>query len=731
MDTLAQRRYRDETQRLIGQRGPLAVLVFVVGVGVATLLEYLYHPERVVALAIVCTVESIICVSALALYRSRRTRHSVVRVTLGVCTALLLCVTSYASYAGASPPALAFLFIVYVLTTALLFPWNARSQGALAASALLFYGLFIATSAANELPVAYELFAVCAAAALSVLGVAVLDRQRGTVFAQREELDQQVAAFRDLTATFHGFEPQRVLLGTCRATLRAFHLQRLWVVWRLGGSGTRQGYTVRDDGENFTVTPLDDPDLLWAETACWNGSMEARIAARAEPRLPVSLREQGVHTVLCIPLSFEGERLGAICADRNGKPFELHKRELALASVLASGTAIALTNARLYQQVAAASEEKSVFLARTAHELRNPLQAMLWDLDQERTSSSERLRQHANATLRIAEELQDFAEVATRQITVHPEPVNLAETFEQLKTIARSQLDDAPVTLRARVGAGAEAVVTDPLRLRQVLGNLLSNAVKCTARGAIDLDASRRGSEIVLAVRDTGPGIEAEELAAIFKPFCRGRSYGRARGLGLGLAIAGEIAEVLGGRIEVESTLGEGSTFRLHLPAGQSSACEDSRPLPAVGPPPPAPATAPRVPRAAELRTPEAVTDLPTVLLVEDDDACRARAAAALARDRFRVVQARDGFEGARQAQLCRPDVVVLDLGIPGMNGRELLATLRRTRPDLTVIVTTGELGSEHEVACDAWLGKPYSADALLSAIRRSAIGSETVAAAV
>jgi len=723
MDTLAQRRYRDETQRLIAQRGPLAVLVFVVGVGVATLLEYLYHPERVVALAIVCTVEAVICVCALALYRSRRAQQSVVRLTLVVFTALLLCVTIYASHAGASVPALAFLFIVYVLTAALLFPWNARSQGAMAVSALLFYGLFVATSAVHELPVAYELFAVAAAAALSVLGVAVLDRQRGTVFAQREELDQQLATFRDLTATFHGFEPQRVLLGTCRATLRTFHLRRLWVVWRLGGSGARQGYTVRDEGEDFTVTPLGNPDLLWAETASWNGGTEARIATGAEPRLPASLREQGAHTVLCIPLSYEGERLGAICADRDGKPFELHRRELELASVLASGTAIALTNARLYQQLAASSEEKSIFLARTAHELRNPLQAMLWDLDEARTSAGERLRQHATATLRIAEELQDFAEVATRQITVHPEPIDLTETLEQLKAIARTELGDAPVTLRTHVGAGAEAVVTDPFRLRQVLGNLLSNAVKCTARGTIALEASRRGSEIALAVRDTGPGIETEELAAIFQPFCRGRSPGRARGLGLGLAIAGEIAAVLGGRIEVESTIGEGSTFRLHLPADPSSAREDAPPPPAARPPAAAPPTA----SAAAPRASVATEGVPTVLLVEDDDACRERAAAALARDRFRVVQARDGFEGVRQAQLCRPDVVVLDLGIPGVNGRQLLAILRRDRPDLPVIVTTGELGSQHEVSCAAWLAKPYSVDALLRAIRRSALGAETV----
>jgi CheY-like chemotaxis protein len=89
----------------------------------------------------------------------------------------------------------------------------------------------------------------------------------------------------------------------------------------------------------------------------------------------------------------------------------------------------------------------------------------------------------------------------------------------------------------------------------------------------------------------------------------------------------------------------------------------------------------------------------------------------------FRVVEARDGFEGVRQNRLCRPDLVILDLDLPGMGGREVLATLMRDRPDLPVIITTGQASSRHEIGCRAWLGKPYSAAVLVDTARAAVCG--------
>ena len=712
MDTLALRRYREEAEGLIGRRGPLGILVFVAGVGGASLLEYGFHPERQAFLAFICAVELAICLCALAYHRWGRRRWSSITVTRAVHIALLSCVTVYATHTGASASALTFLFIAYVFTSALLFAWDARDQAVIATSALVLFGFFIANTADSDLPVAYELLGVVAAALLSILGSGILDRQRRTVFAQREQLDRHLATFRDLTATLHGLDPQRTLLGVCQATLNAFHLRRLWVIWMLAESGTHQGYVLHEDGEALRLAPLDDADALWAESVSSNADNEARFVRAVDPGIPASLRAQGVRDILYVPLAFEGERLGLIYADRNGEAFELHRRELALASVLASGTAIAMANARLYQQMITASAEKSIFLARTAHELRNPLHALLWDLDQRTLPPAERLRQHARATLRIAEELQDLAEVATKQIAVRAEPLNTLELFDQLQAAARIQLGDAPVRLQAHVAAGAEIIVTDPFRVRQVLGNLLSNAVKFTTDGAIELEAERCGSAIVLSVRDTGPGIEPAELSAIFTPFRRSAARARTRGLGLGLAIAREIATILGGRIEVDSIVGIGSTFRLHLPASAS-----------VVPEPLAPATRPETAPATLDAEASPAARVPAVLVIEDDDLCRTRAARALADANFRVVEARDGFDGLRQHRLCRPDLVILDLDLPGIDGREVLATLSRDRPDLPVIISSGVMRRDEDT-CFAWLAKPYSAADLIETARDAVFGT-------
>src|SRR5262249_16292800 len=162
-----------------------------------------------------------------------------------------------------------------------------------------------------------------------------------------------------------------------------------------------------------------------------------------------------------------------------------------------NGAAIALANARLYQRVADASEEKSVFLARIAHELRNPLQALLWDLDQLDADPAplERIRQHAHMTVDLAKELQEFAEVETKRLRVRLEPIKVVQTLDQLRASIEPLLAGRPIDLRIDVAEGAEVLVTDPLRFRQILGNLLANAAKYTASGTIDLEVRRRDDD--------------------------------------------------------------------------------------------------------------------------------------------------------------------------------------------------------------------------------------------
>jgi signal transduction histidine kinase/ActR/RegA family two-component response regulator len=709
MDAHIEERYGSETRRLVVRRGRLGATLFGLGVGMAGVLELYYHPNRLRYLVLSFALELAVCIVTIACFRARRLRRFGIGLTRGACLALVACVTLYGALTGANRAEFAFLFIVFELTTALMFPWGAGNQGIMAVCCMLAETSLVLNDPARDgaLPGAYGLYAVTAAGLVSIVGAAFLDRQRRVVFRQREQLDQHLATFRDLTRTLHGFDPQRVLAVVCASTLETFRLWRLWVVWQTLGSGTVQGYLVRVTRLGVTWEPLIETRELWRWMAGWPSAEGAFLASSVEEDVPSVLRGAGATTMLCIPLGEGGERLGAICADRGGDPLAFTDRELALASVLASGAAIAMANAWLYQQVAAASEEKSVFLARIAHELRNPLQSILWDVDalhehdDVRQTQRERLRQNALMTLDIAKELQDFAEVETQRLAPVPEAITLAQTFDNLEVTALPLLEGRPITFHATVDSDATVVVTDPFRLRQIIGNLISNAAKFTTRGTVELKAQRIGSDIAISVRDSGLGIEAADLARIFTPFYRGsaRAVTGARGMGLGLAISQELATLLGGRLEVESVVGEGSIFRLLLPAADQ----------------------------IDASNPSAVEECPAlsgaaVLLIDDDQSYRARAATTLRQRGAIVREASEGFEGLRRAREERPDLVVLDLGLPGLSGLQVLAHLKGDRElaEIPVVIATAEADLEtrcRDAGCAGWILKPYSSIELLQVV--------------
>jgi signal transduction histidine kinase len=577
MDARAEARYVDETRRLAVRRGPVAVTSFALALLLADALEWHYAPGRLGAILTASAVELVVCAVAFGLYRSARHLRIAVQVSQVTAVVLLFCVTLYFRATAGTSAGLALVVVSVELVAALMFPWGLRGQLPVAVAGLVLYGSYVATApaaTASVLPPTYGFLAVAFGAGLSTIGAAFLDRYRRALFEQRDRLDRHVATFQNLTQTFHGFDPQRVLLVACISVLQDFAMRRLWAVWQTPERGAVQAYVARCDGGGVTMAAVADPGPLWSELSAWVQESEAFVVAADDPRLPGGIRAAAGGAVLCIPLRFEGETLGGFFADRDGVPFDLEPQLLGVAAVIARGVAIAMANARLYHQATAASEEKSTFLARIAHELRNPLHTMLWDVDTlEREGAGqpavfERLRQNALMTLSAAAELQEFSEVETQRAAIAPEPVSIPQVFDELRATAVALLGDRPVGFASEIGRGAETLVTDPYRLRQVLGNFLANAVQFTRRGGIHLGAERRGNEVAISVRDTGSGIDRAELAAIFAPFYRGsaRSASPRRGMGLGLAIAQDVAGLLGGRIEVESTVGSGSTFRLILP---------------------------------------------------------------------------------------------------------------------------------------------------------------------
>ncbi len=275
-------------------------------------------------------------------------------------------------------------------------------------------------------------------------------------------------------------------------------------------------------------------------------------------------------------------------------------------------------------------------------------------------------------------------------------PLDLVRVVDELVPMIRRLLGEA-VRFDVLRPARAAVVLADATQMEQVVMNLVANARDAMPQGgtltlAISLEATAAGEAVVLAVRDTGRGMDEETRVRVFEPFFTTRLT--TGGTGLGLATTRSIVEQCHGTIAVESAPGKGSEFRVELPL-----CGET-------PPPPEPAAAaPAV--AAPLR----------VLLVEDDDAIRRTLSRALEAKGLAVTAARSADEALEAAQRLAFDALVTDVVMPGLRGPELAARLREQRPGLPVVFISGyhdDGGALGEDATTAVLGKPLTAEALL-----------------
>jgi PAS domain S-box-containing protein len=231
-------------------------------------------------------------------------------------------------------------------------------------------------------------------------------------------------------------------------------------------------------------------------------------------------------------------------------------------------------------RAAAADQAKSQFLSRVSHELRTPLNAILGfaqllDLD---PGTSERQRgwiahvlSSGQHLLALMNDILDISSLQTGQLPTTNERLPLRVVVEEAWAMLAAAAKDAGITVVDEVPPGDALVVqADRRRLKQIVSNLLSNAIKYNRRGGwVRLHAQAVGNAVDLSGADSGPGLSEAERARLFTPFERlGARHGPVAGTGLGLALSRQLAEAMGGSIEVESTPGEGSTFRVRLPAG-------------------------------------------------------------------------------------------------------------------------------------------------------------------
>jgi signal transduction histidine kinase len=393
-------------------------------------------------------------------------------------------------------------------------------------------------------------------------------------------------------------------------------------------------------------------DLLGDARIVYPPDMRARIVA-------------GRHRVgLAVPLAVQGRITGALFVGAlPGRAFSA--AEVGLASTFADQAASAIANAELFQETQRTNRAKDEFLAMLGHELRNPLNAIgsaasLLGLGNGRAEMAERARavihRQVQHLARLVEDLLDVSRVTSGKVLLVRQPTDLAElvTSTMANWRASGRFARHAVTLEA----GAVWVDADPTRLDQVLGNVLANALKYTpSGGAIVVRVRPEPSCALLEVEDTGAGIPPELLGKVFDLFVQGeRTLDRAQGgLGIGLTLTRALVEMHGGTVEARSAgAGRGATFSIRLPR---------IPAPAAPARAAAPAAAAHAPRR--------------ILIVEDNDDAREMLRAQLERDGHEVHAAADGPAGLATAAEVRPDIVLIDVGLPGLNGYEVARRIR------------------------------------------------------
>ena len=321
-----------------------------------------------------------------------------------------------------------------------------------------------------------------------------------------------------------------------------------------------------------------------------------------------------------------------------------------------------------------ADRQKDEFLAMLAHELRNPLAAMsnamhLWM----HTNASDAMKRKALATMerqlrnqvRMVDDLPDVSRITRGLVELRIERCDLAQTVRQAHDALHEQIAARGHEVTLAVPAGGLRVDGDPARLDQVVTNLLSNAIKYTpAGGRIEVALQREGEQAVLSVSDNGIGMTEQFLTQVFTVFVQAeRSVDQNMGgLGIGLAVVRRLVELHGGTVQAQSSgMGRGSRFVVRLPA---LPC-DTQPVEqdAASEPPAAQGATSNVP----LR----------VLVVDDHPDAGHSTAALLSLEGHDVRLAHDGPSALRQAQDFRPDAVLLDIGLPGMDGYEVCRQLR------------------------------------------------------
>jgi PAS domain S-box-containing protein len=424
-----------------------------------------------------------------------------------------------------------------------------------------------------------------------------------------------------------------------------------------------------------------------------------------------AIRELGLRSVITVPLVVQGEPAGLLWLGTDRGARRYGAEDLAVAEDLARRAGASLENARLFHELQEADRAKDQFLAMLGHELRNPLAPIRNAIhalrERERADpAASRLREiidrQTQHMTRLVDDLLDVSRITSGRIELKSEAVDLNEVAVQAVETSRPAIEERRHRLVVETAPEPIWVEGDAVRLEQVVTNLLTNAAKYTEQGGeIRLLVGRsQGSEsgspaAVLRVQDTGMGIAPEMQSRVFELFAQAeRSLDRSQGgLGLGLTLVRRLVRMHGGDVSAHSEgLGKGSEFVIQLPLTEPGPASAALRLPQWQSPSSAASPAGRADLpATELERPS----FRRVLVVEDNVDAAETLAELLEMWGHEVRVVHDGPAAVDTALEHRPDVVLLDIGLPGMDGYEVARRLRAGRSAAPLVGAAAAAGSE------------------------------------
>ena len=475
-----------------------------------------------------------------------------------------------------------------------------------------------------------------------------------------------------------------------------------------------------------------------------------------ELRTQMGITQIGVPAAsyLGVPIPVGDENIGVLSVQSTEKENRFNENDLRLLSTIASSVGVALRNATLFEEVKLAkmeaeaasklaekaNEAKSAFLSTVSHELRTPLTSVLGfakiiqkrlnekifpivdksDAKTEKTISqiSDNLHvviSEGERLTHLINDVLDLAKIEAGKMDFNQENVSLPEVAERAIAATTALFDQKALKLIRKIDTTIPEIIGDKDKLIQVIINLISNSVKFTDEGAITCSVFKQNNELIVSIADTGIGIAPEDFDAVFEQF---KQVGgdtltdKPKGTGLGLPICKEIVEHLGGRIWLESERGKGSTFSFALPIKKNTA---ERPVHLED-------------LVRQLKEQVAYSQLNVagqqaakILIVDDDDSIRSLLQQELGDAGYNVDQASNGKEALARVRANRPNLIILDIMMPEMNGFDTAAVLKNDPEtmDIPIIVLSvvQDKARGFRIGIDRYLTKPIDTGLLFNEI--------------